>query len=106
MTTAPVATGESGERVFRRHPEKQRLRWRIEHAQHLDAADIPRFGRLGVIAAGVAIVALWGGNPILTLLGGGLLGISLGTLAAAGASQFVELDDLQALALFPGPVVG
>jgi predicted amidohydrolase YtcJ len=27
------------------------LRWRIEHAQHLSAADIPRFGQLGVIAA-------------------------------------------------------
>jgi predicted amidohydrolase YtcJ len=27
------------------------LRWRIEHAQHLSAADIPRFGRLGVIAS-------------------------------------------------------
>jgi predicted amidohydrolase YtcJ len=27
------------------------LRWRIEHAQHLHTADIPRFGRLGVIAS-------------------------------------------------------
>ncbi|MEM0924849.1 MAG: amidohydrolase, partial [Planctomycetota bacterium] len=27
------------------------LRWRIEHAQHLDPADIPRFGQLGVIAS-------------------------------------------------------
>jgi len=27
------------------------LRWRIEHAQNVDPADIPRFGRLGVIAA-------------------------------------------------------
>jgi hypothetical protein len=27
------------------------VRWRIEHAQHLTAADIPRFGRLGVIAS-------------------------------------------------------
>ncbi len=27
------------------------LRWRIEHAQHISAADIPRFGALGVIAA-------------------------------------------------------
>lgn len=26
-------------------------RWRIEHAQHLDAADIPRFKKLGVIAS-------------------------------------------------------
>jgi predicted amidohydrolase YtcJ len=27
------------------------LRWRIEHAQHLDPADIPRFAQLGVFAA-------------------------------------------------------
>lgn len=27
------------------------LRWRIEHAQHLDPADIPRFAKLGVIAS-------------------------------------------------------
>ncbi len=27
------------------------LRWRVEHAQHLDPADIPRFARLGVIAS-------------------------------------------------------
>jgi len=41
------------ERVFHEHTEKdsKALRWRIEHAQHLNAADIPRFGRLGVIAA-------------------------------------------------------
>jgi predicted amidohydrolase YtcJ/ABC-type nitrate/sulfonate/bicarbonate transport system substrate-binding protein len=29
----------------------QDVRWRIEHAQHLDVADIPRFAELGVIAA-------------------------------------------------------
>jgi predicted amidohydrolase YtcJ len=39
------------ERVFREHPEQKDLRWRIEHAQHLNAADIPRFGQMGVIAA-------------------------------------------------------
>jgi predicted amidohydrolase YtcJ len=39
------------EETFRRHPEKngRDLRWRVEHAQHISAADIPRFGRLGVI---------------------------------------------------------
>ncbi|MEM9931721.1 MAG: amidohydrolase family protein, partial [Bacteroidota bacterium] len=30
-------------------------RWRIEHSQHLDVADIPRFGGLGVIASMQAI---------------------------------------------------
>jgi predicted amidohydrolase YtcJ len=39
------------EQTFRAHPDKKDLRWRIEHAQHLNAADIPRFGKLGVIAA-------------------------------------------------------
>jgi predicted amidohydrolase YtcJ len=41
------------ERVFRAHPgnPSKSLRWRIEHAQHLSAADIPRFGQMGVIAA-------------------------------------------------------
>ena len=39
------------ESVFHEHPDKKNLRWRIEHAQHIDPADIPRFGKLGVIAA-------------------------------------------------------
>jgi predicted amidohydrolase YtcJ len=39
------------EQVFREHPDKKDLRWRIEHAQHLSAIDILRFGKLGVIAA-------------------------------------------------------
>jgi predicted amidohydrolase YtcJ len=43
------------ESIFREHPEKKDLRWRVEHAQHLSAADIPRFGQLGVIAAMQAV---------------------------------------------------
>ena len=39
------------ERIFREHPDQKGLRWRIEHAQHISAQDIPRFGQLGVIAA-------------------------------------------------------
>jgi predicted amidohydrolase YtcJ len=31
------------------------LRWRIEHSQHIDPQDVPRFGGLGVIAAVQAI---------------------------------------------------
>lgn len=31
--------------------EAEDLRWRVEHAQHLHPADIPRFGALGVIAS-------------------------------------------------------
>jgi predicted amidohydrolase YtcJ len=39
------------EETFKSHPERngRALRWRIEHAQHISAADIPRFGRLGII---------------------------------------------------------
>lgn len=39
------------ERSFKQHPDKKNLRWRVEHAQHLSAQDIPRFGKMGVIAA-------------------------------------------------------
>jgi predicted amidohydrolase YtcJ len=39
------------EAVFKEHPDKTNLRWRVEHAQHLSAADIPRFAQLGVIAS-------------------------------------------------------
>ncbi|MCA9289876.1 MAG: amidohydrolase [Phycisphaerales bacterium] len=39
------------ERLFKAHPEKTDLRWRIEHAQHLSPLDTPRFGELHVIAS-------------------------------------------------------
>jgi len=39
------------ERAFRANPAKKNLRWRVEHAQHLSAADIPRFAKMGVIAS-------------------------------------------------------
>lgn len=43
------------EQAFKAVPVSQRKiknpRWRIEHAQILDPADIPRFGKLGVIAS-------------------------------------------------------
>ena len=39
------------EAAFKANPDKKDHRWRIEHAQHLSAADIPRFGQLGVIAS-------------------------------------------------------
>lgn len=43
------------EQEFLKHPEQKDLRWRLEHAQHLDPADIPRFKQLGVIASMQAI---------------------------------------------------
>jgi predicted amidohydrolase YtcJ len=39
------------ERLFQENPEGKNLRWRSEHAQHVDPADIPRFAQLGIIAA-------------------------------------------------------
>ncbi|MBU0473522.1 MAG: amidohydrolase [Bacteroidetes bacterium] len=39
------------EKAFEQNPDKKDLRWRVEHAQHLDRTDIPRFVKLGVIAA-------------------------------------------------------
>jgi len=47
------------ERIFKDFPDKHDLRWRDEHAQHIDPADIPRFKQLGVIASmqGVHIIS-------------------------------------------------
>jgi len=59
------------EEAFRKHPQKNSrdLRWRIEHAQHLNAADIPRFGRLGVIASMQGIHATSDAVFVLARLG-------------------------------------
>ena len=38
------------EEAFKGRDGKE-LRWRVEHAQHLHPADIPRFGKLGIIAS-------------------------------------------------------
>lgn len=43
------------EGAFGKFPDKNDLRFRIEHAQHIDLEDIPRFGEMGVIAAMQAI---------------------------------------------------
>jgi len=43
------------EGAFAKYPNAKDLRFRIEHAQHIDPADIPRFGEMGVIAAMQAI---------------------------------------------------
>jgi predicted amidohydrolase YtcJ len=40
---------------LKKDPKGKELRWRIEHAQHLDPDDIPRFKQLGVIAAMQAV---------------------------------------------------
>ena len=45
------------------------LRWRMEHAQHVSALDIPRFGQLGVIASMQAIHATSDGGWVPDRLG-------------------------------------
>jgi predicted amidohydrolase YtcJ len=55
--------------TFTANPDKKDLRWRIEHAQHLNAADIPRFGKLGVIASMQGIHATSDAPYVLARLG-------------------------------------
>ena len=43
------------EKLFEANPTNIPRRWRIEHAQHLHPDDIPRFGKLGVIASMQAV---------------------------------------------------
>jgi len=57
------------ERAYKMRPDQRDLRWRIEHAQHISAADIPRFGRLGVIAAMQGIHATSDAPYVLARLG-------------------------------------
>jgi predicted amidohydrolase YtcJ len=57
------------ERAYKSRPDLKDLRWRIEHAQHIDPADIPRFGQLGVIAAMQAVHATSDAPYVLARLG-------------------------------------
>jgi hypothetical protein len=57
------------EEAMKAHPDKKDIRWRIEHAQHLSLADIPRFGQLGVIAAMQGIHCTSDGPWVLKRLG-------------------------------------
>lgn len=43
------------ERVLEGRPGARELRFRVEHAQHLDSADVARFPRLGVVASMQAV---------------------------------------------------
>ncbi len=56
--------------VFEEHHVKSdTLRWRIEHAQHLNPADIPRFGQMGVVASMQGIHACSDAPYVLPRLG-------------------------------------
>jgi len=57
------------EETFRAYPDKKDLRWRIEHAQHLQPDDIPRFGKLAVIAAMQGIHCTSDGPWVIKRLG-------------------------------------
>ena len=57
------------ERAYKSRPDLKDLRWRVEHAQHIDPADIPRFGQLGVIPAMQGIHATSDAPYVLARLG-------------------------------------
>lgn len=58
------------ERTFAKHRVNgATLRWRVEHAQHIDPVDIPRFHRLGVIASMQANHATSDGPFVVARLG-------------------------------------
>jgi predicted amidohydrolase YtcJ len=59
------------EQTFRANPDKTDLRWRVEHAQHLHPADIPRFGEMGVIASMQGIHCTSDAPYVLARLGDG-----------------------------------
>jgi len=51
------------------HVKSDTLRWRIEHAQHLEPSDIPRFGQMGVVASMQGIHACSDAPYVLARLG-------------------------------------
>ena len=57
------------EEAMKANPGKKDVRWRVEHAQHLNAADIPRFAQLGVIASMQGIHATSDAPYVLARLG-------------------------------------
>ncbi len=57
------------ERAFGEQGAGRDLRWRIEHAQHLHPADIPRFAELGVVASMQAVHACSDGPWVVQRIG-------------------------------------
>jgi predicted amidohydrolase YtcJ len=57
------------ERIFRGDSAAHDLRWRVEHAQHIDPADVPRFRQLGLIASMQGIHTISDGPWVAKRLG-------------------------------------
>jgi hypothetical protein len=57
------------EAALKANPSRQNLRWRVEHAQHLNPAEIPRLAQLGVVASMQAIHCTSDGPYVLARLG-------------------------------------
>jgi len=57
------------EEIFAAHTDKTDLRWRIEHSQHLEPSDLPRFAELGVIASMQGVHCTSDGPWVLKRLG-------------------------------------
>ncbi len=63
-------TLDTYEAVFKEHHVKSdTLRWRIEHAQHLNPSDIPRFAEMGVVASMQGIHACSDAPYVIARLG-------------------------------------
>ncbi|MDE3154845.1 MAG: amidohydrolase, partial [Acidobacteriota bacterium] len=77
------------QQIFAAHPEARDLRWRIEHAQHLEASDIPRFGEMHVIASMQSLHACSDGPYVIQRIGE--------ARAAAGAYAWRKLIDSGAI---------
>jgi hypothetical protein len=58
------------EAAFKANPGRKDVRWRVEHAQHLHPDDIPRFGRLGVIASMQGVHCTSDAPYVIARLGG------------------------------------
>ena len=57
------------DQIQRQNRAARNMRWRIEHAQHLDPVDIPRFAELGVIASMQAVHCTSDAPFVVTRLG-------------------------------------
>ncbi len=79
------------QRIFAADPAAHALRWRIEHAQNLDPADIPRFAQMGVIASMQSIHACSDAPMVIPRLGE--------KRAQAGAYVWKKLIDSGAIVL-------